>query len=282
MEHRPPGVVFGLLSNDLRVEIVQALGEAREPLSFSALREVVGERDSGKFNYHLRKLAGTFVTQDEEGYRLTIAGDRVYGAILSGAYTANASIPPFEFDGPCPACGHAVLVAEYADETAKLYCPNCTEWRNEFPFPPGTLDQFDRRELPFAFDRWMRATAMKFFQGFCGNCGGRVAATLERSPPGAPTPVRARFECGRCGDELRASPALPVFYRPTTVSFFDRGGVDVLHDPSWRYYEEDDDLTVEVASDDPLTVRVSAVVDGAELVATIGPEVTIEDVTICS
>lgn len=44
VEHRTPGEVFGLLSNDLRVEIIQALGNARKPLSFSALREGVDER----------------------------------------------------------------------------------------------------------------------------------------------------------------------------------------------------------------------------------------------
>lgn len=280
VEHRAPEAVFGLLSTDLRVAIVQALGEAREPLSFSALRGVVGERDSGKFNYHLRKLVGHFVTQGEDGYSLTIAGEQVYGAILSGAYTADAVVPPFEFDGPCPTCGHAVLVASYADETATLSCPDCGEWHNEFPFPPGTLDQFARQELPVAFDRWMRATVMKFLQGFCGNCGGRVDATLERSPPDGPMPVTARFECGRCGDELRSSPTLPVLYQPATVAFFDRHRVDVLHDPSWRFYDASDAVTVEEASDDPVTVRVSVTVDGETLVATIGPDVTIETVTI--
>lgn len=278
VEHRTPGEVFGLLSNDLRVEIIQALGKARKPLSFSVLREGVGERDSGKFNYHLRQLVGHFVSQGDDGYSLTIAGDQVYGAILSGAYTANAAVPPFEFDGPCPMCDHAVLVAEYADETAKTYCPDCGEWRNEFPFPPGTLDQFDRGELPFAFDRWMRATVTKFLQGFCGNCGGRIDARLERSPPDVTTPGRARFACGRCGDELRSSPTLPVLYQPATVSFFERHGTDVLHDPSWRYYDADDDLTVEVSSDDPLTVQVSITLDGETLVATIGPGVTIEEI----
>lgn len=122
----------------------------------------MGERDSGKFNYHLGKLTGHFVTKDDNGYRLSLAGNQMYGAIQSGAYTANASLDPFEFEGPCPLCGSDVLVAEYADEKAKLYCPNCAEWRNEFSFPPASLDQYTRNELPYAFDRWMRATVVLF------------------------------------------------------------------------------------------------------------------------
>ncbi|MFC7212686.1 hypothetical protein ACFQO4_01150 [Saliphagus sp. GCM10025334] len=282
VEHRPPEEVFGLLSNDLRVEIVQVLGKNGEPLSFLDLRTAVSERDSGKFNYHLQKLVGHFVTQDEDGYRLSFAGEQVYGAILSGSYTANASIPPFEFDGPCPMCSHSGLIAEYGNETALLYCRECEAWRNEFSFPPGTLGQFARQELPFAFDRWMRATVMKFLQGFCENCGGRVDAALERASSANSRPVRAVFECERCDDELRASPALPVLYHPVTISFFEQHGVNVLHDPSWRYYDEDDDMAIEMINDDPSSVRVSVTLDEMELVATVDHDVTITDVAIRS
>lgn len=279
-EYRPPGETFALLSNDLRVDIVRTLGEAEEPMSFSAIRGAVGAEDSGKFNYHLRKLVDHFVTHGEDGYALSMAGDRVYGAILSGAYTADASIDPFEFEGPCSVCGHESLLAEYEDEYARLSCPDCGEWRNEFPFPAGSLDQFTRAELPTAFDRWMRATVLKFLQGFCENCGGRVEASLERSPAGDRIPVRARFECGRCGDELRCSPTLPVLYHPAAVAFFDAHGVDVLNDPSWRYYDTDDEISVEVAEDEPLTARLSITVDDVELTATVDTDVEIGDIAI--
>lgn len=280
VEHRKPGEVFELVSNDLRVDIVQALGEAAQPLSFSTLRETTGERDSGKFNYHLRKLVGHFVSQGEEGYELTIAGDQVYGAMLSGAYTADATVPPFEFEGPCPLCGSAELHATYAEETAKVYCPNCEDWHNEFPFPPGNLDEFDRRELPAAFDRWMRTTLQTFLQGFCGNCGGRIDPGLEQTAPEDPLPIRARYVCGRCGEELHASPSLPVFFQSRAVSFFDRHGVDVFHDPTWQFYGPEDDLTIEIIDEDPLWVEVCVTMDGETLRATVGPEATVEDVEI--
>jgi DNA-binding transcriptional ArsR family regulator len=280
VDHRKPGAVFELLSNDLRVDIVQALGEAREPLSFSSLREIVGERDSGKFNYHLRKLVGHFVTQGAAGYRLSIAGEQMYGAMLSGAYTADATLEPFEFDGTCPLCGNDVLVAEYADETVTMHCPNCEDWFNEFQFPPGSLDEFERSELPTAFDRWMRTTLQTFLHGLCTNCGGRVDATLTQTNADDPLPIRATYECGRCGEELHASPSLPVFFQSSAVSFFDRHGVDVFQDPTWQFYGPDDDVSVEVVDEEPMRVEVRVTMADETLRATVGPEVTVEAVTI--
>lgn len=269
VEHRPAGEIFGLLSDDLRVEIVQALGEANEPLAFSTLREVVGEPDSGKFNYHLRKLVGVFVTKADDGYRLSLAGDQMYGAIVSGAYTADASIEPFEFEGPCPTCGSDVLLAEYTDERAKTSCPDCEEFHNEFPFPPGSLDQFPRADLPAAFDRWMRASVTTFLQGFCTNCGGRVDTRLERTDEDTSQSLRLRFECRLCGYELRSSLFLPLLYHPVAVSFFERRGVDVFNDPTWRFWDHDDEVTVEMVEEDPLQARISIVLDGGEIVATL-------------
>jgi len=274
-----PEETFGLLSNDRRVDILQALGEAAEPRSFSALRERVGERDSGKFNYHLGKLVGHLVVRDDDGYRLSIAGRQTYGAIVSGAYTTEAELTPFEFEGPCPMCGRKHLVAEYADERAKLYCPDC-ELYNEFSFPPASLDQFDREELPYAFDRWMRATISKVVYGFCSNCGGRADGHLEREDADYPVPVTVRYECDRCGDVVQGYPLLPLLYRVETVSFFADHGVDVLHDPTWRYFRSEEEMDVAVASEDPLRTRVRLTLDGDELVAVVGPDVTVEDVTV--
>jgi transcription elongation factor Elf1 len=212
----------------------------------------------------------------------------MYGAILSGAYTADATVEPFEFDGPCPVCGSDALVAEYADERARLSCPDCERWRNEFSVPPATVDQFALEDLPVAFDDWMRGTVAKVLRGFCTNCGGRVDGHLEWGedlPRGDetdrdPTAVRAVFDCGRCGDELTSSPLLPTLFHPTAVAFFADHGVDVLGDPSWRYFGPGDDLAVEVVDEGPLRVRVSVTLDREELVATVGPDVAVESVSV--
>lgn len=279
IERQSPEQAFGLLSSDLRVSIIQELGEAGEPLSFSTLRERIDEPDSGKFNYHLRKLIGHFVTKEADGYSLSLAGTQMYGAILSGAYTADAALSPIEFDGPCPLCGTDVLLAEYADEKVRLYCRECNEWRNEFTFPPASLDQYTRDELPYAFDRWMIATMLKVLQGFCSNCGGRVDGRLERAQMERPQPIQAVYECGRCGDTLTASAMLPALFHPDSITVFYKHGIDVLHDPSWQYFGPGTDVTVEEITAEPLTANVSIEFTDVSLVATIGSTGTVENVS---
>jgi hypothetical protein len=66
------------------------------------------------------------------------------------------------------------VVASYADGTARMSCESCAEWRNEFSFPPRTLDQLPRQELPSAFDRWMRHVVRGVVDGFCYTCSGRM------------------------------------------------------------------------------------------------------------
>ncbi|MFB6354779.1 MAG: hypothetical protein ABEJ92_11925 [Halobacteriales archaeon] len=75
--------LFDLLSDETRLRIVSVLAAhehanpAAPPLGFAALRERVGAADSGRFNYHLRKLAGSLVEKVDGGYALTPAGWRV-------------------------------------------------------------------------------------------------------------------------------------------------------------------------------------------------------------
>lgn len=85
-----PDDAFAVLGNETRLEILRSLSDADGPVSFSDLREHVGMRDSGQFNYHLDKLVGHFVTQADDGYALRQAGDRVIEAILSG----RSPMPP--------------------------------------------------------------------------------------------------------------------------------------------------------------------------------------------
>jgi len=281
VDRQPPEEAFAVLANDLRVDILQALGDADDPLTFSELRTTVDVRDSGKFNYHLGKLVGHFVVHDEEGYRLSLAGKGIYGAIVSGTYTTDAAVDPFEFHGPCPICGHPDLLAEYADERARMYCPDCEDWMNEFPFPPGTLEQFTREELPYAFDRWMQATIAKVVRGFCSNCGGRVDGKLQESQDQQfAMPVRAEYTCGRCGEVVQAYAGLPLQFHPIAIEFFADHGVDVLSDPTWRYFDAADTIDITVATEDPLTARVEIVIEGDSLVVTVDPDATIDSIEV--
>jgi len=96
--------LFDLLSDETRLRIVSALAAHAHAvpddpsLGFAALRQRVGARDSGRFNYHLRKLDGTLVERTQGGYALSRAGRHVVSVVSEVAIGAGAIGPGDEGD----------------------------------------------------------------------------------------------------------------------------------------------------------------------------------------
>lgn len=275
VERRSPTAVFSLLGDDIRIDILEALsGTPGEAVPFADLRRRVGIRDSGQFNYHLGRLRGSFVRRTDEGYRLTYAGRRIVGAMHAGTYTSNATLSELSVEGGCPVCGGQV-VASYAEETALVACADCGEWRNEFPFPPGSLDQYAPAELPSAFGRWGRHAIRGLVEGFCGTCAGRMDGRLVVDDPNEPATVA--YECGRCGSGARASVSVPALFHPAVQGFLYEQGIDASRQPLWRL--EDvvrPDVTVESTEPSRATVRFAG--ETESLAVTLGPDGQVQGV----
>lgn len=83
--------VLDSVSNSTRVEILRELADAygdspTDPwLAYSELREAVGIRDNGNFNYHLDQL-GALIEKGSPGYRLSRIGMSVVSAVSSGVF----------------------------------------------------------------------------------------------------------------------------------------------------------------------------------------------------
>lgn len=86
------------LADETRIDILRALADADGPLSFTELHDRTDVRDSGRFGYHLRKLASYFVRETPEGYELGHAGERVLAA-------GEAAVDPDPAVESCPVCG---------------------------------------------------------------------------------------------------------------------------------------------------------------------------------
>ncbi|MFB6228722.1 MAG: ArsR/SmtB family transcription factor [Halobacteriales archaeon] len=276
IERRPPKEVFGLLGNETRIEILYALDESPgEPVSFSELHEEVGTRDSGQFNYHLGKLADHFVRKTEDGYELTVAGTGVVGALRAGRYTADVSIDPIELDDPCPRCGGTIRIA-YEEEYVQTRCVDCDDWGSQFTVPPGTIEQFDREELPEAFDRWLGTTVERTVSGFCPNCSGRLEGALEPDSDRVQG-AAADFDCDQCGVVAKINPVALLYFHPAAVSFYYDHGIDVRSTPSWEL-DRRSDQSIERLESDPFRIRVEIDIDDERLVATIDETATITSV----
>ena len=203
-----PEKAFATLGNETRIDIVRVLGEsAGDSLSFSKLRERVGTRDSGQFNYHLNQLVGSFVRRTDEGeYELSYAGARVVGAIFSGEFNRSASLGTFCLDSDCVNCA-TQLKATYEEEKVKIRCPGCEELDTGFGFPPGGVENRSPTELTKVFDRWLRSIFALVIDGICHNCAGNLTQNItddsEYLHPD--DPVCMEYVCERCTDRSTIS-----------------------------------------------------------------------------
>ncbi|NIS33368.1 MAG: helix-turn-helix transcriptional regulator, partial [Actinobacteria bacterium] len=99
----PTNEAFHLLSNETRLELMQALWAAydpvdEEPMRFAELREEVTADDPGGIYYHLDKLTTHFVRRTEEGYELRESGKRIARIVLSGTAIDDPEIEPVAVD----------------------------------------------------------------------------------------------------------------------------------------------------------------------------------------
>ncbi|WP_135821982.1 winged helix-turn-helix domain-containing protein [Halostella litorea] len=272
---RSPEAAFSLLSNETRFAILRALYDADDrSLSFSELRERTGVRDSGQFNYHLGKLVGVFVGEVDDGYALRYAGRRVIGAVLSGAYTRELTVDPVPVDGRCFDCGGG-LEATYRDERARIGCRDCGLSVTEFGVPPGLVEGYDREELPYAFDRWIRTQMSQFFAGFCPRCLGRMRTTVDDEPDddlGLPGLTHA---CDRCTFSSVSVVGSAVIDHPAVVAFHHDHGVDLRETPLWELDWLISDRH-ELLSTDPSRVRVVVPLDDETLLVDVDADATVD------
>jgi DNA-binding transcriptional ArsR family regulator len=122
-----PAKAFAAVSNETRVDILQALAEHHGTTTFSELRAAVGMRDAAQFNYHLKQLQPQFVTKVEAtdetpgGYRLRYAGKEVVRAILVGTFTTDVVREAFAIDGECVSCGEATGPVRRGDADHRVW-----------------------------------------------------------------------------------------------------------------------------------------------------------------
>lgn len=285
------GEVFGTVANDLRFEILRTLWETHtehpeavdrpehEPVSFSRLRERVGVRDSGRFNYHLNELVPRFVRKEDNGYVLTHAGTQTIGTAVSGVYTdSNAELEEAVF-GQCSNTDcNGTLRADYDSGHITVDCDDCVR-EAVMHVPPIIVETHDIESDPTVVQQFTLTETQRLIRGFCPLCSGpvdqRITGHLENGT--ARGRVGVTHVCEECGNVSHTTAVLSVTDHPAVVSLLYDAGIDYRDIALWRppqavEFEE----TVE--SENPIRVAVSVTIGGGMLTAVLDENLEVVEI----
>ncbi|WP_255198036.1 DUF7351 domain-containing protein [Halorarius litoreus] len=265
MDRVSPADAFELLAAEPRMDILQSLvaarREGRTPLAFSTLRHDTAIDDSGRFNYHLGKLVGTFVEKSDDGYDLSYAGRAIVAAVIAGTYTDAEQKAPEPLDDDCVLCGAAVT-ASYDDGDLVV---RCDEGHDLFVtgFPPGAAGTMDMATL-------LEVAALRTYQriefamtGRCPECFSPLETTPTTADFGGGDMHVFEAQCAACGEGFTASAGTYLVLAPEVVAFYRDHGVDVHHERPWavsvaldgRGVDTDGHGEATVVSTDPYRLR---------------------------
>lgn len=272
-----PEVAFERLAHEHRLETLLVLAETGE-LPFEELRREVGADDPGGFNYHLQRLVGLFVEKADDLYRLTPAGNRVVGAVLSGAFSSDLAGGTVETDGACPRCD-AGLSLSMEQSWVSLHCQDCDFRYNRIGIPPRALSGHEPSSIYPLIDRWVKRWITTATFGFCPRCDGQMGRTVLMaddpedwggSVPGwieeLPVEAVVQFDCRRCDEERYAHVASVAALHPVIAGFHYDHGIDIRSEPlfdlEWLSLG-----VAEITNREPLRVEVSGNIGDADFEA---------------
>lgn len=196
-----PEDAFETLGNDTRLMILQVLGEADRALTFTELRDRLGVRQGGEFNYHLDKVVDKFVSKSDEGYSLNRPGSRVVQAVLSVAVPGDPVIEPTPLDQDCYHCGASTIMI-YDGSHIMVYCTKCpgnydipnpalmefekydtkrdrVGFLGGYSLPPAGGQELSGIELLRAGTAWHTLNRLASGIGMCPRCSARLDTSVE-------------------------------------------------------------------------------------------------------
>lgn len=296
-DDQQPGIepqdAFQLFSHELRLEILFALWDAPEySLAFSDILDATGERDSGKFTYHLEQLTGQFVTEIEGKYVLQYAGHRVIDAIQSGVFHTSPTVSPHDAPGSCTRCG-ATPMFEYEDHLATVFCPDCEAKLVEYPFDPGGFQDRTLQEAIRAFDRRTKAKWRLASSGVCFVCAGCVAVEYTDSAAemdhhdryeeffAADHPALFHLSCQNCSFYSYIPVGIRLLDDTAVVGHLQARGTDTTDQPVWCLPFITDGEHVTVRNRDPWDVLVEVPTSSGTLAVELDESATVRSLTIC-
>jgi len=282
--------VFSVLGDETRIEILLELAEvAREQhvgcgLSFSALRDRVGVTDSGRFNYHLDKLTGRFVTRRDGEYVARWPGLVLIAAIHTGLYddtTLESEQVTTEFT--CPGCLDPLEV-RFAEGTlgtgVEMHCEEHGTM-DSYWFPPGIRTGRSALDAARVAYTRMLTNVRLARQGVCMECWGRVSTEYTTSDhvPGesklADDMTLVRVQCERCWNELWIPLCTYVVTHPVVEAAFAKRGHERLEAADMLTTEHGVSYQETVVAESPPNRSVRIAFDDETLVVSVDEECSV-------
>lgn len=285
--------VFALIGNEVRIQIIKALGEAqgrRGPpavRSFADLRSEVGPRmDSSRFNYHLQQLVDHYVASVDEGYRLNPEGTTLYRTLRAGALDRHHSVEPVRVDSSCHFCD-GLLEALYDDGRYTVRCRDCDHVYSRLTIPPHAVGDEITEDLIHQVDTYTRTQFLAGSHKVCPVCIDSLdmqfvpaeEVTIQGETPDNLT-VFAHASCDHCGHQQYMHLGSALLHRPSVLTFLYDRGIDVMSQPIWELAFAVTDEHVDVRSTDPWRVVLSIEQEGDELELVVDDDLEIVDQTI--
>lgn len=299
--HSKAAEVLSFVGDPIRLRILSTLyNTSSEPdpqpraINYTDLQEAVNVEDSGRFNYHLKKLTGHFVKSVDGGYRLLDPGKEIVRLLRRGTLTDDFTLDPVPVDANCYRCGSQVTVSYNGDRVLTI-CESCAGSVALEALPYGTLTAISaspwavkqrepndlHRTVHESFERVSESMA----DDICPECRGSVSKTVrmcgshELGANGVCphcdrwSGLAVDLECRVCG---RGSVCQPLFARmnhPALAEAMRRGGattawerlgwicnwsaeaVETPGEPPIRFTSPDEDIVIRVDADLGITAE---------------------------
>lgn len=299
-----PDDAFAVLGDETRLQILQALGQADEPLSFSDLFDRVEYETTANFSYHLERVLGHFVREADEGYTLARAGERVVEAVLSGAVTETPVLERTPVDEPCFRCGGTMEVS-YREEAVGLYCSDCggtrggdsetASWSTgtepdilgHVYLPPAGLRDRSPTELLQAAEIWTVAAAHARSRGVCPQCSAPVDQGVQvcddhEAGEGRCDSCDQLFaisiveRCRNCIFEMTSIFTIQLLTCPELMAFMIDHDVDPIAPEGFHVTNLEREAVV---STEPFEARFTFAVDGDSITLTVDDDLSVVEAT---
>jgi hypothetical protein len=254
---------IGALGDETRLRILLELAFAerdhqqdRLALSFTALYEAVPVSSSSRFSYHLDKLVGPFVSEREDGYRLTHSGQKMVRVVLSGLYESTPAFDPRPVEGTCVHCESRSLVAALEDEFFRIKCDACESVLVTDSFPHSQTRGRDPDALVESFRARIWSGFLQARDAVCPECYGRIDVELLAQEAGGSTHYTHACACEECLFRLGLPVEVTAAFHPAALHLLWQHGWSLFDVPLWEFFEllTTDVITTDLVADDPPAV----------------------------